>query len=58
MELKNLSIRQLNSLFIEKKTKPSELYADIFDTSANSEALLHAHLTLSLIHISEPTRPY
>ena len=46
MELKNLSIRQLNSLFIEKKTKPSELYADIFDTSANSEALLHAHLTL------------
>lgn len=46
MELKNLSIRQLNSLFIEKKAKPSELYADIFDTSANSEALLHAHLTL------------
>ena len=46
MELKNLSIRQLNNLFIEKKAKPSELYSDIFDTSANSESLLHAHLTL------------
>ena len=33
MELKNLSIRQLNNLFIEKKAKPSELYSDIFDTS-------------------------
>ena len=46
MELKNLSIRQLNNLFIEKKAKPSELYSDIFDTSASSESLLHAHLTL------------
>lgn len=46
MELKNLSIRQLNNLFIDKKAKPSELYSDIFDTSANSESLLHAHLTL------------
>lgn len=46
MELKNLSIRQLNNLFIEKKAKPSELFSDIFDTSANSESLLHAHLTL------------
>jgi len=46
MELKNLSIRQLNNLFIEKKAKPSELYSDIFVTSASSESLLHAHLTL------------
>ena len=46
MELKNLSIRQLNNLFIGKKAKPSELYSDIFDTSASSESLLHAHLTL------------
>lgn len=46
MELKNLSIRQLNNLFLEKKTKPSELYSDIFDTSASSESLLHAHLSL------------
>ena len=46
MEVKNLSIRQLNNLFIEKKAKPSELYSDIFETSASSESLLHAHLTL------------
>lgn len=46
MELKNLSIRQLNNLFLEKKTKPSELYSDIFDTSASSESILHAHLSL------------
>ena len=46
MELKNLSIRQLNNLFLEKKTKPSELYLDIFDTSASSESILHAHLSL------------
>ena len=46
MELKNLSIRQLNNLFVEKKAKPSELYSDIFDTSASSESLLHAHLAL------------
>ncbi len=46
MELKNLSIRQLNNLFVEKKAKPSELYSDIFDSSASSESLLHAHLSL------------
>ena len=46
MELKNLSIRKLNNLFTEKQAKPSELYSNIFETSANSESLLHAHLTL------------
>jgi len=46
MELKNLSIRQLNNLFVDKKAKPSELYSDIFDASAFSESLLHAHLSL------------
>jgi aspartyl-tRNA(Asn)/glutamyl-tRNA(Gln) amidotransferase subunit A len=46
MELKNLSIRQLNNLFVDKKAKPSELYSDIFDASASSESLLHAHLSL------------
>jgi aspartyl-tRNA(Asn)/glutamyl-tRNA(Gln) amidotransferase subunit A len=46
MELKNLSIRKLNNLFTEKRAKPSELYSNIFETSANSESLLHAHLTL------------
>ena len=47
MELKNLSIRQLNNLFVDKKAKPSELYSDIFDASASSESLLHAHLSLN-----------
>ena len=47
MELLNLSIRELNKLFVNKKAKPSELYAEIFDRSASSEAALH----LSLIHI-------
>ena len=64
MELLNLSIRELNNLFVNKKAKPSELYSEIFDRAANSEAALHAHLSLfeetnlelSLIHISEPTR--
>jgi aspartyl-tRNA(Asn)/glutamyl-tRNA(Gln) amidotransferase subunit A len=46
MELKNLSIRKLNNLFTKKQAKPSELYSNIFETSANSESLLHAHLTL------------
>ena len=46
MELLNLSIRELNNLFINKKAKPSELYSEIFDRSANSEAALHAHLSL------------
>ena len=46
MELLNLSIRELNKLFITKKTKPSELYSEIFNRSASSEAALHAHLSL------------
>ena len=46
MELLNLSIRELNKLFVNKKAKPSELYAEIFDRSASSEAALHAHLSL------------
>ena len=46
MELLNLSIRELNNLFITKKTKPSELYSEIFNRSASSEAALHAHLSL------------
>ena len=46
MELLNLSIRELNNLFVNKKAKPSELYSEIFDRAANSEAALHAHLSL------------
>ena len=46
MELLNLSIRELNKLFVDKKTKPSELYSEIYDRSAVSEAALHAHLSL------------
>ena len=46
MELLNLSIREINKLFVNKKAKPSELYSEIFDRSASSEAALHAHLSL------------
>ena len=46
MELLNLSIRELNKLFVNKKAKPSELYSEIFDRSASSEAELHDHLSL------------
>ena len=30
----------------KRQAKPSELYSDIFDASASSESLLHAHLSL------------
>ena len=46
MELLNLSIRELNNLFVNKKVKPSELYSETFDRAASSEAALHAHLSL------------
>ena len=38
MDLLNLSIRELNNLFVNKKAKPSELYSEVFDRSASSEA--------------------
>ncbi len=46
MDIENLPIRKINSLFSNKELKPSELYSKIFDNAANSEASLHAHLTL------------
>ena len=46
MDLLNLSIRELNNLFVNKKAKPSDLYSAVFDRSASSEAALHAHLSL------------
>ena len=46
MDITNLPIRKLNTLFSKKELKPSELYSQIFDNAANSEASLHAHLTL------------
>ena len=46
MDIENLTIRNFNSLFSNKELKPSELYSKIFDNAANSEASLHAHLTL------------
>ena len=46
MDITNLPIRKINTLFSKKELKPSELYSQIFDNAANSEASLHAHLTL------------
>ena len=46
MDASNLSIREINSLFTKKELKPSELYSKVFENAANSEAALHAHLTL------------
>jgi aspartyl-tRNA(Asn)/glutamyl-tRNA(Gln) amidotransferase subunit A len=46
MDITNLPIRKLNTLFNNKDLKPSELYSKIFDNAAGSEASLHAHLTL------------
>ena len=46
MDITNLPIRKLNTLFNKKDLKPSELYSKIFDNAAGSEASLHAHLTL------------
>ena len=46
MDITNLPIRKINTLFSKKDLKPSELYSQIFDNAANSEASLHAHLTL------------
>ena len=46
MDITNLPIRKINTLFSTKELKPSELYSQIFDNAANSEASLHAHLTL------------
>ncbi len=46
VEILNSSIREFNSKFKSGELKPTELYSKVFDTSANSEADLHAHLTL------------
>ena len=46
MDASNSSIREINSLFTKKELKPSELYSIVFENAANSEAALHAHLTL------------
>ena len=46
MDASYLSIREINSLFTKKELKPSELYSKVFENAANSEAALHAHLTL------------
>ncbi len=46
MDVSHLSIREINSLFTKKELKPSELYSKVFENAANSEAALHAHLTL------------
>ena len=46
MDITNLPIRKLNTLFNKKDIKPSELYSKIFDNAVGSEASLHAHLTL------------
>ena len=43
MDITNLPIRKLNTLFNKKDLKPSELYSKIFDNAVGSEASLHAH---------------
>ena len=46
MKIENKSIREINSLFQKKELKPTELYHKIFDNTAQSESVLHAHLKL------------
>ncbi|MDA2969970.1 MAG: Asp-tRNA(Asn)/Glu-tRNA(Gln) amidotransferase subunit GatA [Actinomycetota bacterium] len=46
MRIENKSIREINSLFQKKEIKPSELYKQVFENTAQSESVLHAHLKL------------
>ena len=41
-----LSISEINKLFKDKKLKPSELYSEVFERAANTESIIHGHLTL------------
>ncbi len=41
-----LSIYEINKLFKDKKLKPSELYSEVFERAANTESIIHGHLTL------------
>ena len=41
-----LPIAKINQLFKNKELKPSELYSEVFERAANTEAVIHGHLTL------------
>ena len=46
MNLNNLSISKINTLFKKKEIKPSEVYEQVFEKTSQSESILHAHLKI------------
>ncbi|MEC7926275.1 MAG: Asp-tRNA(Asn)/Glu-tRNA(Gln) amidotransferase subunit GatA [Actinomycetota bacterium] len=46
MSLSSSSISEINSLYKNKKVKPSEVYEEVFNNAALSESIIHAHLKL------------
>ena len=46
MNLNNLSISKINTLFKKKEIKPSEVYEQVFQKTSQSESILHAHLKI------------
>ena len=46
MDNHKLPISKINQLFKNKELKPSELYSEVFERAANTESVIHGHLTL------------